>query len=100
MRAASWPKPCSITKARASSTPTALAAPPRAKVHPFTVKVLTPHGLPVEALRSKGWREFAAPDAPMMDLIIAVCDFAANDVYPIWPGNPTWPFGICPIPPR
>jgi len=50
--------------------------------------VLQRAGVPVDGLRSKRWDEFAAPDAPHMDLIITVCDDAAEEVCPVWPGHP------------
>ena len=45
-------------------------------------------GLPVDGLRSKSWEEFARPDAPALDVIVTVCDDAAGEVCPIWPGKP------------
>lgn len=58
------------------------------KPNPLGVQVLEKAGVPVEGLRSKSWDEFARPDAPRMDLIITVCDNAAGEVCPIWPGHP------------
>lgn len=52
------------------------------------LQVLREHGLDTNGLRSKSWDEFAVPDAPQMDLIITVCDNAAGEVCPYWPGQP------------
>ncbi len=56
--------------------------------NPLGVQVLRAAGIATEGLRSKSWDEFAGSDAPQMDLIITVCDNAAGEVCPIWPGHP------------
>lgn len=56
--------------------------------HPLGLKVLQQAGISIEGLRSKSWDEFAQPDAPRMDLIVTVCDNAAGEVCPYWPGQP------------
>ena len=61
---------------------------PKGEVNPYTLRFLQDVGLSTEGLRSKSWDEFATPDAPQMDLIITVCDNAAGEVCPIWPGHP------------
>ena len=61
---------------------------PKGVINPFAVKVLTAHHYPVDGLRSKSWTEFAGPDAPRMDFIFTVCDSAAGEACPIWPGHP------------
>lgn len=61
---------------------------PRGEIHPMTLQVLQQAGLPTDSLRSKPWDEFAVPGAPRMDLIITVCDKAAGESCPIWPGHP------------
>ena len=61
---------------------------PKGQVQPMALSLLTSLGLPVEGLRSKSWAEFAAPGAPVMDFIFTVCDQAAGEVCPVWPGQP------------
>jgi arsenate reductase len=61
---------------------------PKGAVNPFAFKALEAHGFPNEGLRSKSWDEFAAPDAPHMDFVFTVCDNAAGEACPFWPGQP------------
>ena len=61
---------------------------PKAAVHPLALETLQENGLPGAGLRSKSWNEFAGSDAPQMDFIFTVCDHAAAEVCPIWPGRP------------
>jgi arsenate reductase (thioredoxin) len=61
---------------------------PKGTVHPLALELLQSMKLPVEGLRSKSWNELAGRDAPVMDFVITVCDNAANEVCPIWPGHP------------
>ncbi|HEY9281356.1 MAG TPA: arsenate reductase ArsC [Eoetvoesiella sp.] len=68
---------------------------PGGTVNPFAIEKVEKTGYPVENLRSKSWDEFARADAPHMDFIITVCDNAAGEVCPIWPGHPAsahWSF--------
>lgn len=62
---------------------------PAGAVNPLTLAVLAEQGHSVDGLRSKSWDEFARPDAPVMDLVVTVCDNAAGEVCPIWPGHPS-----------
>ena len=61
---------------------------PKGAVHPIAIALLEHMNLPTEGLRSKSWDEFAAHDAPRLDVVITVCDDAAAEVCPIWPGAP------------
>ncbi len=61
---------------------------PKGTVHPLALETLRAHGLPVEGYRSKSWDEFAGANAPAMDFIFTVCDNAAKETCPIWPGRP------------
>lgn len=61
---------------------------PAGQVNPFAVELLQRQRLPVESLRSKSWDEFSAPGAPPLDFIFTVCDNAAGEVCPVWPGKP------------
>ncbi|WP_241073039.1 arsenate reductase ArsC [Achromobacter insuavis] len=61
---------------------------PKGEVHPLALATLASYSLPIDGYRSKSWDEFAAPDAPRMDFIITVCDNAAGEVCPFWPGHP------------
>lgn len=56
--------------------------------YPVALSLLTGMGYPIEGLRSKSWNEFAAPGAPVMDFVFTVCDAAAGEVCPLWPGQP------------
>lgn len=61
---------------------------PTGKVNPFAIEQVADLGYPTEVLRSKSWDEFTQANAPKMDIVITVCDNAAGEVCPIWPGSP------------
>jgi arsenate reductase len=61
---------------------------PKGTVNPFAIKALTSLDYPTGDLRSKSWEEFARPDAPVMDFVFTVCDNAAGESCPVWPGQP------------
>ena len=61
---------------------------PTGRVNPMTIELLKRSRLPTDGLRSKSWSEFAQPDAPKLDFVFTVCDEAAGEVCPVWPGQP------------
>jgi len=61
---------------------------PKGAINPFALKVLQSFDYPAEGFRSKSWEEFAKPDAPVMDFVFTVCDNAAGEACPVWPGQP------------
>jgi arsenate reductase len=61
---------------------------PAGRVNPFAIEQVLALGYPIEELRSKSWDEFAQPDSPQMDFIVTVCDKAAGEMCPLWPGQP------------
>jgi arsenate reductase len=61
---------------------------PKAEVHPMALELLESINVPTEGLRTKSWDEFASPGAPEMDFVFTVCDDAADDVCPVWLGQP------------
>ena len=61
---------------------------PKGQVNPHALALLERLGFPTADLRSKSWSEFSGPDAPQLDFIFTVCDNAANEVCPVWPGQP------------
>lgn len=61
---------------------------PKGVVNPFALKTLAAYGYPEDGYRSKNWDEFAAPGAPQMDFVFTVCDSAAGEACPVWPGQP------------
>ena len=61
---------------------------PAGRVNPFALELLERMNLPTQGLRSKSWEEFAVPDSPPLDFVFTVCDNAAGEVCPAWPGQP------------
>jgi arsenate reductase (thioredoxin) len=61
---------------------------PKGAVHPLALELLRGLGLPSDGFRSKSWSEFAEPSAPRIDFVITVCDQAAGETCPVWPGRP------------
>ena len=61
---------------------------PKGEVHPLALEALKHFRLPNDGFRSKSWEEFARPDAPQLDFVFTVCDNAAGEMCPVWPGQP------------
>ena len=61
---------------------------PRGSLHPLALRLLHQYNFQTATLRSKNWKEFAQPDAPQLDFVFTVCDRAAGEVCPVWPGQP------------
>lgn len=61
---------------------------PKGEVHPMALRLIAKNRLPTEGLRSKPWDAFVRPDAPPLDFVFTVCDAAAGEVCPVWPGQP------------
>ena len=61
---------------------------PAGRVHPFALELLQRNRMPTDGLRSKNWDEFAQPGAPKLDFVFTVCDNAAGEICPVWPGQP------------
>lgn len=61
---------------------------PKGEVNPFALKVLESYDYPIAGLRSKSWNEFSSSDLPVMDFVFTVCDNAAAETCPVWPGHP------------
>jgi arsenate reductase len=70
-------------------TSSSAGSQPKGAVHPMAIDTLARHGLPATGYRSKSWDEFGAPGAPPIDIVMTVCDSAANETCPIWPGHPS-----------
>jgi arsenate reductase (thioredoxin) len=75
-------------KGRPQFTAYSAGSHPTGTMRPEALSELQAAEIPTTGLRSKGWEEFLRPDAPRMDFVITVCDNAANEVCPVWPGHP------------
>ncbi len=77
------------SKGRPEFTAYSAGSHPRGSLRPEALRQLQSADLPTTGLRSKSWEEFSKPGAPQMDFVFTVCDSAANEVCPVWPGHPT-----------
>jgi arsenate reductase (thioredoxin) len=85
-------------KGRPNFTAFSAGSHPTGRVNPYALKQLESAHLPIAGLRSKSWVEFAKPGAPDLDFVFTVCDNAASEVCPVWPGQPMTAHGAFPIP--
>ena len=86
-------------KGRPQFTAYSAGSHPSGKVRPEALRQLETAHIPASGFRSKSWDEFSKPDAPKMDFVITVCDNAANEVCPVWPGQPMTAHWAVPDPP-
>ena len=86
-------------KGRPNFTAYSAGSHPTGRVRPEALKQLESAHLPTDGLRSKSWDEFAVPGAPKLDFVFTVCDNAANEVCPVWPGQPMTAHWSVPDPP-
>ncbi len=77
-----------VTPARGKFKGYSAGSQPSGSVNPFALERIAKIGLPTDGIRSKDWNEFTLPDAPVMDFVFTVCDSAASEVCPVWPGQP------------
>ncbi len=75
-------------KGRPHFTAFSAGSHPAGRVHPGALRQLESAHVPIDGLRSKSWSEFGAPGAPPLDFVFTVCDNAAKEVCPVWPGQP------------
>ena len=87
-RGASWPRRSSILSEDLNSKPSAPGSHPVGKVNPLALALLEKNRFPAEGLRSKDWSEFSQPGAPFLHVVFTVCDQAAAEPCPVWPGQP------------
>ena len=87
-RARSWPRPSSTSSAAGKFRAFTAGSHPKGQVNPHTVALLQSLGYDTSGFRSKSWSEFARPGAPALDFVFTVCDNAAGEACPVWPGQP------------
>jgi protein-tyrosine-phosphatase len=78
----------SITTGRGRFRAFSAGSHPAGQVNPYALELLQKNRLPIDGLRSKSWEEFSQPGAPELDFVFTVCDNAAGEVCPVWPGQP------------